>query len=154
MLDSFFFATTGDSISLAVVDWQLLTYGHGVLDVASFLGGNMSPEDRRTHEMDLLRTYHALLVENGANGYPSARCLGDYRFSMLDGLARMVNAIGGGGLRDEQERTHRDIIWPRFCAAILDLNVVESLHCRNSASQHRWGYPSPGLTTELIKELR
>jgi len=127
MLDNFFFATTGDSISLTVVDWQLLTYGRGALDVASFLGGNMSPEDRRTYEMDLLRTYHTLLVENGVSGYPFTQCMNDYRFSMLDGLVRMVNAIGGGGMRDEQERTHRDIIWPRFCAAILDLNVIELL---------------------------
>jgi hypothetical protein len=127
MLDNFFFATTGGNVSFAVLDWQLLTYGHGVLDVASFLGGNVSLEDRRTHEMDLLRTYHAILVENGVKEYPFARCLDDYRFSMFDGLFRMVIAIGGGGLADEHARAHRDIIWPRFSAAILDLNVGELL---------------------------
>ena len=123
MLDNLFFATTGNEVSLAVVDWQFLTCGRGVSDIASFLGGNISIEDRRAHELDLLRTYHTLLVENGVRGYPFSQCWDDYRFSMFEGLFRMVWAISGGNLRDEQERAHRDIIWPRFCAALLDLNV-------------------------------
>jgi hypothetical protein len=123
MLDNLFFSTTDVNTSLAVIDWQFLAYGGGMLDVASFLGGNVPLEDRRTHELDLLRTYHAILVEKGVTGYPFARCLDDYRFSMFDGLFRMVIAIGGGNLRGEQERAHCDIIWPRFSAAILDLDV-------------------------------
>jgi hypothetical protein len=127
MLDNLFFATTGNEVSLAVVDWQFLTCGRGASDVASFLGGNISIEDRRAHELDLLRTYHTLLVENGVTGYPFAQCWNDYRLSMFEGLYRMVRAIGGDDLRDEQEQAHRDNIWPRFCAALLDLNVVELL---------------------------
>jgi hypothetical protein len=46
---------------------------------------------------------------------------------MFEGLFRMVMAIGGGDLRDEQERAHCDVIWPRFCAALLDLNAGELL---------------------------
>jgi hypothetical protein len=72
--------------------------------------------------MDLLRTYHALLVENGVRGYAYERCLDDYRLAMFDGLFRMVLALGGGALREEQERTHRDVICPRFCAALVDLD--------------------------------
>jgi hypothetical protein len=127
MLDNLFFATTGNEVSLAVVDWQFLTCGRGVSDVGSFLGGNVSIEDRRANELDLLRTYHTLLLENGVTGYPFAQCWDDYRFSMFDGLFRMVWAIGEGNLRDEQERAHQDIIWPRFCAALLDLNVAALL---------------------------
>jgi hypothetical protein len=123
MLDNLFFSATDVNTSLAVIDWQFLAYGGGMLDVASFLGGNVSIEDRRAHELDLLRTYHTLLVENGVTGYPFSQCWDDYRFSMFDGLFRMVIAIGGGNLRGEQERAHRDIIWPRFSAAILDLDV-------------------------------
>ena len=127
MLDNLFFATTGSEVSLAVVDWQFLTCARGTVDVGTFLGGNISIEDRRTYEMDLLRAYHALLVENGVTGYPFSQCWDDYRLSMFQGLLGMVGAIGGGDLTQEQERAHRDIIWPRYCAALLDLNVGELL---------------------------
>ncbi len=63
----------------------------------------------------------------GSQDIPVDQCWNDYRFSMLDGLFRMVAAIGGGGLREEQEQVHCAIIWPRFSAAILDLNVGELL---------------------------
>jgi hypothetical protein len=60
--------------------------------------------------------------------YSFARALEDYRFTMLEGLFRMVLAVGGGE-RDQEERTraHRDITWPRYCAALQDLDVVELL---------------------------
>ena len=77
--------------------------------------------------MDLLRLYHGVLSENGVSGYSFAQCLEEYRFSMFDGLLRMVIAVGGGNLREEQERAHREAIWPRNCAALLDLNVAELL---------------------------
>jgi aminoglycoside/choline kinase family phosphotransferase len=127
MLDNLFFGAQGDAVEFAVVDWQFLTYGCGMLDVASFLGGNVSIEDRRAHETDLLRTYHSILLENGVNGYTFEQCVNDYRFAMLDGLLRMVVPIGGGLIRDEQLRAHVDVIWPRFWAAIVDLNAGEML---------------------------
>ena len=96
---------------------------NAALDVASLLGGNLSIDDRRTHEMDLLRTYHTVLMEHDVRAYSFAQCLDDYRLSILDGFIRMVIFIGGDGLTDEQARAHREIIWPRFCTAILDLNV-------------------------------
>src|SRR5262245_65633177 len=65
MLDNLFFATTGNEVTLTVVDWQLLAYGRAMGDVSSFLGGNVAIEDRRAHEWELLRTYHAMLVDNG-----------------------------------------------------------------------------------------
>lgn len=123
MLDNFFFAEVDGGFSLTVVDWQLLTVGRGAMDVASLLGGNLSIDDRRRHEMDLLRTYHAVLMEHDVCAYSFAQCWDDYRLSMLDGFIRMVISIGGDGLTDEQARAHREIIWPRFCTAILDLNV-------------------------------
>ena len=100
----------------------------GMLDVASFLGGNVSIADRRAHEMDLLRTYHALLVENGVGDYTFEQCLDDYRLAMFDGFFRMVLFLGSGDPREEQLRTHRDVICPRFCAAVVDLDAGALLH--------------------------
>jgi hypothetical protein len=126
-LDNFFFAAPEGGTPFAVIDWQLISPGCGTFDIGSFLGGNLSIADRRTHEMTLLKTYHSILVENGIEGYSYDRCLNDYRFAMFDGLFRMVVALGGNFLQGEQERSHRDAIWPRYQAAILDLNVAELL---------------------------
>jgi len=123
MLDNFFFDLDPDTYSFAVIDWQLITRACGMMDVASFLGGNVSIADRRAHEMGLLRTYHALLVEHGVGDYMFEQCLDDYRLAMFDGFMRMVMAMGSGDLREEQMRTHRDVICPRFCAAVIDLDA-------------------------------
>ena len=125
MLDNIFFFNEGNDVALALIDWQFVVAGNGMLDVASFLGGNISTEMRRRHEPDLLKLYHSILVRSGVEGYSFAECYDDYRFSMYDGILRMVIAIGGLGMRDEQKAAHRDSICPRFCAAALDLEVGE-----------------------------
>ena len=125
-LDNFFYSDT-DPDFFGVIDWQFLLRGRGVLDVGAFLGGNLPVEERRAHEMRLLKAYHAILLGYGVTGYSFEACLQDYRFAMLDGLARMVISIGSGNLRDEQERTHREDIWPRYRAALLDLEVADLL---------------------------
>jgi aminoglycoside/choline kinase family phosphotransferase len=42
---------------VAVVDWQTSVHGPGVADLAYFLGGSLTPDDRRAHEVDLVRDY-------------------------------------------------------------------------------------------------
>ena len=98
-----------------------------MLDVASFLGGNISTDLRRQHELDLLKLYHSILKKSGIEGYSFDRCYDDYRFAMYDGILRMVISIGGLGLRVEQKEAHCNTICPRFCAAALDLKVGELL---------------------------
>ena len=126
-LDNFIFITSGDTTSMMVVDWQLTALGRGTLDVASFLGGNISIADRRTHEQGLLRRYHDALCENGVVDYSFDQCWEDYRMSMLSDLFRMVFSLGNRAMREDQYIAHRDIIAPRFFAAVLDLNSRETL---------------------------
>ncbi len=126
-LDNFIFVTSDDTTSLMVVDWQLTALGRGTLDVASLLGGNISIAERRVHEKDMLRLYYDTLCENGLEDYTFGQCWDDYRMSMLDGLFRMVHSLGNRTLREEQYIAHRDVIAPRFFAAVLDLNSQETL---------------------------
>lgn len=42
---------------VAVVDWQTAVHGPGVSDLAYFIGGSLSAEDRRAHERDLVQDY-------------------------------------------------------------------------------------------------
>ena len=61
-LDNLFFATPEGGDPLAVVDWQIMTLGNGLFDVAYFMAGAMPPADRRAMEMDLLHMYHDILI--------------------------------------------------------------------------------------------
>jgi len=61
-----------------VIDW-IPVRGRGVYDVAYFLMATLPPDRRKTAEMDVLRTYHAALMENGVQGYSFDQCLYDYQ---------------------------------------------------------------------------
>ena len=126
-LDNLIFFQTDSKTTMMVLDWQWMSIGRGVLDVADFLGGNISIEDRRNHEKDLLKLYHDTLCENGVTYYPFDQCWEDYRMAMLDGLWRNIIPLGHGRMREAQHAAHRDVIAPRFFAAVLDLDCREML---------------------------
>ena len=123
----FFFTASNGDLSLAVIDWQVITFGRGVSDVAYFLGKGVRSEVRQAHEMDWLKMYHTILVDGGVEGYSFDECLNDYRLAMFEGLWRLVFIIGGGNLSQAEEAGFCNITLPRYCAAILDLNSGELL---------------------------
>ena len=126
-LDNFIFSRTEGTTKFMVLDWQLMTLGRGAKDVSGFLGGNISIEDRRAHEKDLIKLYHDTLCEHGVRDYSFDQCWDDYRMSMLDNLWRMVLSLGGRNMREAQYAAHRDVIAPRFFTAVVDLNCGEML---------------------------
>ena len=125
--DNLFFAGTGPSQTLVVADWQLTTRGRGVIDVACFLGGNLEPGDRQQHELRLLHDYHTLLLEHGVREYSFERCLDEYRRALLQGFARLASVIGLGVVPAQQEGGYCEVLVPRYCRALHDLNVGETL---------------------------
>lgn len=98
--DNFMFGVTADAPPLAVVDWQTLSLGHGVTDIAYLLGGALDPERRRTHEADLLATYRDHLARRGV-GLPVERCERDYALGSLHGI---VIAISATAMADTTDR--------------------------------------------------
>ena len=119
--DNLFFAAGGDTMSVAVLDWQLVTHGRAALDVAWLLGGNLDPAHRRDHERRLLRIYHARLVGNGVPQYTFEQCWDDYRLAMLHPFSRVATAVGYGVVPDEQEKGYCEMLIPRYCRAVHDL---------------------------------
>ncbi|BBY53447.1 phosphotransferase [Mycolicibacillus koreensis] len=57
-LDNLLFGTAG-APPLTVVDWQTVSWGPAMTDLAYFLGGALPVELRREHHHALLRVYHA-----------------------------------------------------------------------------------------------
>jgi aminoglycoside/choline kinase family phosphotransferase len=124
--NNLFFATPQGGNPFTVIDWQLLSHGCGVLEVAFLLCRGTPLDERREIEMRLLGTYHTTLVENGVRAYTFEQCFDDYRLSMLSSLIRTVSMIGGRLSPIHQPR-FLDIFLPRIYAAVIDLDAVDLL---------------------------
>ncbi len=75
-----------------VVDWQTLAWGGGSVDVAYFVGGCLTVEDRRTHESDLLSHYHDSLCARGVTDYSLEQLREDYRRETFAGILMAIVA--------------------------------------------------------------
>ena len=69
-----------------VVDWQTVSWSAGSGDVAYFIGGCLSVEDRRAHERDLLAHYHDALCRQGVRGYSLEQLQADVRRDTYFGI--------------------------------------------------------------------
>ena len=67
-----------------IIDWESLTTGVGVVDVAHLLATSMlSGAYLAELEDDLLKQYHDELVRNGVASYTLEDCLDDYRLAFV-----------------------------------------------------------------------
>lgn len=123
-LENLFF---GKGKEFAIVDWQFLSRGRGVWDVAYFLSESLLPADRRQVEMELLASYHRTLVDHGIHDYPFKQCLDDFRFCLLQRHTALVSTIAAMPFSEEQRHIHINILLPRNIAAILDHNAFDLL---------------------------
>ncbi|HEY0436124.1 MAG TPA: phosphotransferase [Phenylobacterium sp.] len=123
--DNLFFG--GDAASLAVVDWQIVLRGRGAFDLAYLLTGNLSIEDRRAHEADLVQLYQATLAKGGVNGYSAEDAWRDYRMCSVFGWIWPVVAIGSLDTGNERGVAFFFEWSRRVCTAIADLGSAEVL---------------------------
>jgi hypothetical protein len=91
-LDNLLIDETQSPPSIAAVDWQSLTLGNPLADVAYFLGAGLLPETRREVERNLVGEYHEGIVKAGVEGYDAERCWNDYRRGIFAGFAVTVVA--------------------------------------------------------------
>lgn len=121
--DNLFFGDDG----LTVVDWQIVLRGRGAFDLAYFLTGNLTVEDRQANETELVQLYHSTLRENGVTGYSAADAWRDYRFCALFGWIWPVVAIGSLDTANERGVAFFFEWSRRVCTAIDDLGAAEVL---------------------------
>lgn len=91
-LDNLLIDETCDPPAVTVVDWQSLTLGNPLSDVAYFLGAGLPPEVRRSEERGIVEAYHRALGEVGIRDYDWERCWSDYRRGSFAGFAVTVVA--------------------------------------------------------------
>ena len=75
-----------------VVDWQTVGWAGASVDVAYFIGGCLSTEDRRAHEQDLLAQYHEALCRRGVRDYSLQQLRADARRDTFAGLLMAIVA--------------------------------------------------------------
>lgn len=126
-LDNIFFTPANIAGSVIIIDWQLVSIGRGVYDVATILGGNMASANRAAVELQQINIYHQFLVDNGVRNYTLEQCLLDYRSSLLDILAQYIVVVCVITLTPAMEHKLLDVLIPRYFAAVLDTNAAEVL---------------------------
>lgn len=93
-LDNMLFREVGEGIQPVIIDWQCSVKGPAVADLGYFIRLCLSPEQQNQAETGLLKTYFAVLCENGVEGYDFDRFLLDYELSLLEPFERLVHVRG------------------------------------------------------------
>lgn len=79
-------------VRTTAVDWQSITAGSPLADVAYFIGAGLRAEPRRACEQALVRDYHAALLAAGISDYDADACWRDYRLGTFAGFSVTVIA--------------------------------------------------------------
>ncbi|WP_183094504.1 phosphotransferase family protein [Nocardioides stalactiti] len=109
------------------VDWQTLSVGLPVRDVAFLVGTGLETDARRAHERDLVAAYHRRLVDLGVFGYDADTCWEDYRFGLLQGPLIAVLGCAYSSTRTERGDRMFGVMISRSMQAIRDLGTLEIL---------------------------
>ncbi|MEO5875341.1 MAG: phosphotransferase [Streptosporangiaceae bacterium] len=124
-LDNLMFPPEG-APGVTAVDWQTLSIGHPVRDLAYFLGTGLDPELRAREEHVLVSHYHAALTGYGVSGYSAEECFEDYRFAALQGP--LITVLGCAyGSRTDRGDTMFLTMARRSSAMIRDLGSLDLL---------------------------
>ena len=122
----FFDSTLGEAGNVTIIDFQALTVGCPMIDVAYFIRPNMDPADANAAESHLVEVYHHALVEAGIRGYSLDRCREDYVLGSLWVIHRGVLLIGTLDLSNERGMAIVDRAVERAMEAVppIDLAAV------------------------------
>jgi aminoglycoside phosphotransferase (APT) family kinase protein len=103
------------------LDWQVIHPGSAMHDVAYFIIGSLSIDDRRNHEKQLLQSYLEALHAAGAPEILLEDIWGEYRKQAFHGFAWVL----AGPMMQSREIV--DTMTGRHCAAIEDHKSIELL---------------------------
>ena len=125
-LENVFFGASLGKPSFAVIDWQDISRGEGVWDVAWFIGGCLQvTSERQVEERQLLKIYHETLKTNGVSGYTFDMCWEDYRLAISRYFVQAVLMVASLNPENDRENKLTRAVAERFIAAITDLHLTD-----------------------------
>ncbi|MGV9712883.1 phosphotransferase [Gordonia sp. NPDC003424] len=111
----------GPDDTVTVVDWQTITPGNPLRDIAFLVVSSLEPEERRAHERDIVAAYHSALLGFGVSDYTFADCWRDYVDSLIQSPLIIVFGCGAAIPTERGDRMFATML-TRTAAAIDDLN--------------------------------
>lgn len=122
-LDNLLFAQSDTPRPVVAVDWQVVTVGCPLRDVAFLVATGLSTESRRVGEKEIVEAYHRRLVALGVEGYGAEQCWEDYLYGLFQGpLITVLGAfVAQPTARGDRMFT---VMAERSATAITDLNAL------------------------------
>jgi hypothetical protein len=125
-LENVFFGASLGEPGFAVIDWQDVSRGEGVWDVAWFIGGCLQVTSKRqVEEWQLLKIYHETLEANGVSGYTFDACWNDYRLAISRYFLQAVLMVASLNPKNDRENRLAGAVAERFIASITDLRLTD-----------------------------
>ena len=124
--DNFFLGVTAEDPPVVLFDWELVARGRGPVDLSYFLASSVEVEVRRQIEEEILRGYHASLVDLGVIGYSFKQCWRDYCLGIAGKLIITLYATVLFDNTSPRRRAWRREDLRRLEAFLADHQVVES----------------------------
>lgn len=116
-VDNVMFAPDG---TVTVLDWQTITPGQPLRDIAFLLSTSLTIEDRRLHERAIVADYHRELTRHGVTGYSAEQCWADYVSSLIHAPLIVVFGCGAAAPTPRGDQMFHTML-TRSAAAIDDL---------------------------------
>lgn len=116
-VDNVMFAPDG---TVTLLDWQTITPGQPLRDIAFLLATSLTIEDRRAHERAIVADYHRELTVHGVTGYSAQQCWADYVSSLIHAPLIVVFGCGAAAPTARGDQMFHTML-TRSAAAIDDL---------------------------------
>ncbi|MBF6171894.1 phosphotransferase family protein [Nocardia blacklockiae] len=110
----------GPDGSVTIIDWQTITPGQPLRDIAFLLATSLPTPDRRAHERAIVADYHAALTRHGVTDYPFDDCWRDYAAALVQ--APLIIVFGCAAAQPTPRGDHMfHTMLTRTAATITDL---------------------------------
>jgi len=125
-LDNMLFDARDGAVPLAVLDWQSISVGYGMLDVAYFIGAGLLPDVRRQNERALVEHYMERLRAYGVKDYDWNQAWVHYRLGILQGVFTAIFASVVTGRTERGDQMFMTMA-RRHCQHAMDLESLAAL---------------------------
>jgi Ecdysteroid kinase-like family len=121
-LENMLFGQRNEQPVCWLIDWEDLSLGNGMYDVAWFLGASL-PVENSDQEQELLQYYHRALMKAGVDGYTWAQCSRDYRCAMFSSFIQGILTVTSlvSGIDPDGQLAH--VLTERFMSACRRLRL-------------------------------